>query len=62
MNALCLDGRMEGAIKFGNTQTIANGAIRPKDERRKSGKYIEKRRRIISHGKDCICINGTAKN
>lgn len=42
INTLCLEGRIEGAIKFGNTWAIPDDAIRPKDERIKSGKYIKK--------------------
>ena len=42
INTLCLEGRIEGAIKFGNTWAIPNDAERPKDERVKSGKYIKK--------------------
>lgn len=42
INTLCLEGRIEGAIKFGNTWAIPNDAIRPNDERIKSGKYIKK--------------------
>jgi len=38
---LCLEGRIEGAIKFGNTWAIPEDAEKPKDERIKSGKYIK---------------------
>jgi hypothetical protein len=41
INTLCLEGRIEGAIKFGNTWTIPEDAEKPKDERIKSGKYIK---------------------
>lgn len=42
INTLCLEGRVEGAIKFGNTWAIPDDAIRLKDERIKSGKDIKK--------------------
>lgn len=39
INALCLQGRIEGAFKFGNTWAIPQEAEKPKDARVKSGKY-----------------------
>ncbi|MDD6400020.1 MAG: DNA-binding protein [Lachnospiraceae bacterium] len=42
INTLCLDGRIEGVIKFGNTWAIPEDAKKPKDERVKSGKYVKK--------------------
>lgn len=41
INTLCLENRIEGAAKFGNTWAIPENAERPKDERVKSGKYIK---------------------
>ena len=41
INSLCLEGRIEGAVKFGNTWAIPEDAEKPKDERIKSGKYIK---------------------
>ena len=41
INTLCLEGRIEGAVKFGNTWAIPDTAERPKDERIKTGKYIK---------------------
>ena len=41
INTLCLEGRIEGAVKFGNTWAIPENAKKPKDERIKSGKYIK---------------------
>ncbi len=41
INTLCLEGRIEGAVKFGNTWAIPEDAEKPKDERIKSGKYIK---------------------
>ena len=42
INTLCLEDRVEGVIKFGNTWAIPEDAEKPKDERIKSGKYIKK--------------------
>ena len=39
INTLCLEGRIDGAIKFGNTWAIPEDAEKPKDERIKTGKY-----------------------
>ena len=33
INALCLQGRIEGAIKFGNTWAIPLDAKRPEDQK-----------------------------
>ena len=41
INELCLNGRIKGAVKFGNTWAIPEDAEKPKDERVKSGKYIK---------------------
>ena len=41
INELCLNGRIEGAVKFGNTWAIPDSAEKPKDQRIKSGKYIK---------------------
>lgn len=43
INTLCLEGRIEGAVKFGNTWAIPENAEKPKDERIKTGKYIKKK-------------------
>ena len=43
VNTLCLEGRIPGAIKFGNTWAIPDDAEKPKDDRIKSGKYIKKK-------------------
>ena len=42
INTLCLEGRIEGAVKFGNTWAIPEDAEKPKDDRIKSGKYVKK--------------------
>ena len=44
INTLCLEGRIEGAVKFGNTWAILEDAEKPRDERIKSGKYIQNKR------------------
>ncbi len=41
INTLCLEGRIEGAVKFGNTWAIPEDAEKPKDERIKSRKYVK---------------------
>lgn len=41
INALCLEGRLEGAIKFGNTWAIPDDLEKPDDARIKSGKYVK---------------------
>ena len=33
INALCLEGRIDGAIKFGNTWAIPEDAEKPRDDR-----------------------------
>ena len=43
INTLCLEGRIEGAVKFGNTWAIPEDAEKPKDERIRSGKYIKRK-------------------
>ncbi len=40
INALCLEGRLEGAVKFGNTWAIPDELEKPDDARIKSGKYV----------------------
>jgi hypothetical protein len=40
---LCLEGRIEGAEKFGNVWAIPDDAEKPKDERVKSGRYIKEK-------------------
>ena len=41
VNTLCLEGRIEGATKFGKSWAIPDGCIKPADARIKSGKYIK---------------------
>lgn len=41
INALCLEGRLEGAVKFGNTWAIPDDLEKPDDARIKSGKYVK---------------------
>ena len=43
INTLCLEGRIEGAVKFGNTWAMPEEAEKAKDERIKSGKYMKKK-------------------
>ena len=39
--ALCNQGRVEGAVKFGNTWAIPDNTSKPGDKRIKSGKYVK---------------------
>lgn len=41
INTLCLEGRLEGAEKFGTSWAIPDETEKPKDKRIKSGKYIK---------------------
>lgn len=43
INELCLNGRIKGAVKFGNTWAIPEYSEKPADARIKSGKYIKGR-------------------
>ena len=42
VNALCLEGRIPNAMKFGTTWAIPDEADKPKDNRVTSGKYTKK--------------------
>ena len=53
INTLCLEGRIEGAVKFGNTWAIPEDAEKPKDDRVKSGKYIKQNG--IKQNKNNVC-------
>ena len=44
VNALCQEGRIPGAQKFGNTWAIPKDAEKPTDMRIKSGLYIKANR------------------
>lgn len=41
INTLCAEGRIDGAVKFGNSWAIPSGAAKPADRRIRSGKYIK---------------------
>ena len=41
INTLCIQGRIKGAIKFGNMWAIPADTKKPKDERVKNGRYIK---------------------
>lgn len=43
INTLCLENRIPGAFKVGNSWAIPADAERPKDERIKTGKYIKEK-------------------
>lgn len=42
INTLCNEGRLEGAMKFGNSWAIPKDVKKPADGRVKSGKYIKR--------------------
>lgn len=46
INTLCLEGRLDGAEKFGTTWAIPEDAEKPKDERIKTGKYIKQKENV----------------
>ena len=39
VQAMCMDGRIPGAVKFGKNWAIPVETERPKDKREKTGKY-----------------------
>ena len=41
IQALCTEGRIEGAVKFGRQWAIPENANKPSDARIKTGKYIK---------------------
>lgn len=41
INELCLEGRLEGAVKFGNTWAIPDDLEKPDDARIKWEKYVK---------------------
>ena len=41
INDLCSEGRIQGAVKIGSYWAIPEDAIRPKDGRVRSGRYIK---------------------
>lgn len=42
---LCIDGRIPGAMKIGSYWAIPEDAVKPKDGRVKSGRYIKQKER-----------------
>lgn len=47
INTLCLENRIPGAFKVGNSWAIPADAEKPCDERIKSGKYVMSREKNI---------------
>ena len=41
VNTLCLEGRIEGASKFGKSWAIPSDCKKPADARVKTGKYVK---------------------
>jgi hypothetical protein len=48
VQALCADGKIEGAMKFGHSWAIPNNTERPADYRVKTGKYKGWRKKLNS--------------
>ena len=44
IQVLCTDGRIKGAKKIDSSWVIPADALKPKDERIKSGKYIKEKK------------------
>ncbi len=43
LNTLCLDGRIDGAVKVGNLWLVPDTMKKPEDRRIRSGKYIKQK-------------------
>lgn len=43
IQVLCTQGRIKGATKIGSYWAIPEDAVRPKDERIKTGKYVKRK-------------------
>lgn len=43
VQTLCTEGRILGAMRVGSYWAIPSDAVKPKDERIKSGKYVKER-------------------
>ena len=41
VQAICIEGRIPGTIKFGRSWAIPKDAVKPVDNRIKSGKYVK---------------------
>ena len=41
VQTICNEGRIKGAVKFGNAWAVPKNAVKPTDKRIKSGKYIK---------------------
>lgn len=44
IRTLCAEGRVEGATRFGRSWAIPENAIKPSDNRVKTGKYIKEKK------------------
>lgn len=47
IRTLCVEGRIEGVIRFGRVWAIPENAIKPCDNRVKSGKYRKNRKFVL---------------
>ncbi len=50
INALCLQGHIDGAVKFGNVWAIPQNAKKPTDARIKSGMYVKENQNTEKRG------------
>ncbi len=55
VQTLCINGKIEGAIKFGRAWAIPRNTPRPKDGRETSGKYKNWRKCKKDNPKDIFC-------
>lgn len=59
INDLCSEGRIPGAVKIGSYWAIPEDAIRPKDGRVRSGRYIKYKMEDFSVSElRCNCYKG----
>lgn len=47
VQTLCTEGRILGAMRVGSYWAIPADAVKPKDERIKSGKYVKERIKLL---------------
>lgn len=52
---LCVDGRIDGATKFGRDWAIPADAVKPVDKRITTGKYKNWRKKGIDSAQDSKC-------
>lgn len=50
IQVLCVEGRIPGATKIGSYWAIPADAVKPDDQRIKSGKYIKEKQEELKNG------------